>query len=282
MKTFFYLACALIAIGPLSADVIKITYPNWPEGIALSHLAEAILEDRMGLEVELTEATPATIFENVYNGQQDVFLIAWLPFTHSEYWEKYGSDYDRLGTVYVSAMTGLAVPSYVNIRSITELPKIADQIDSTIIGLGPEAGMTMLTELVFREYALTDFKQKNGGNDAIVAAIDEAIAAKKPIVFAAWKPDWKFTHYDIKMLNDPNNVFQREGIRKLARPGFKKDHKKATVFLEKFALTEEQLQGLLLAIYKSDEPVEAVVDQWIADNDELVKYWTKKKSWWGN
>lgn len=84
-----------------------------------------------------------------------------------------------------------------------------------------------------------------------------------------------FTKYDIRMLADDNRIFQREGIRKLARLGFTKEHKKAARIIEQVALSEEQFGELLLFIYESPAEMEDDVRQWMDDNPELVKAWSK-------
>ena len=76
---------------------ISIGYVNWSEGIAMSYLAKAMLEEQ-GYKVTLKNADIAPIFTSVAAGKVDLFLDAWLPDTHVDYMKKYG---DRLETIGV-------------------------------------------------------------------------------------------------------------------------------------------------------------------------------------
>ena len=57
--------------GP-KADAEKtanLVYVNWAEGVAYTHLAEAVLRDKMGFEVELTAADVAPGYVAVAHGK---------------------------------------------------------------------------------------------------------------------------------------------------------------------------------------------------------------------
>lgn len=64
---------------------IKLAYVNWADAVALTYLAQAILEDHLGYEVRLTMADAAPVFTSVADGGHDAFLDAWLPITHAAY-----------------------------------------------------------------------------------------------------------------------------------------------------------------------------------------------------
>ena len=57
----------------------------------------------------------------------DVFLDAWLPNTHKDYWADYGDNLAKLGESFSSGITGLVVPSYVKNNSIEELNEHKDK-----------------------------------------------------------------------------------------------------------------------------------------------------------
>ena len=93
---------------------ISIGYVNWSEGIAMSYLAKAMLEEQ-GYKVTLKNADIAPIFTSVAAGKVDLFLDAWLPNTHVDYMRQYGDRLETVGVPFDNARLGLAVPSYVRI-----------------------------------------------------------------------------------------------------------------------------------------------------------------------
>ncbi|MFP4069722.1 MAG: glycine betaine ABC transporter substrate-binding protein [Opitutales bacterium] len=272
LKQSLTLLAAGAATLSLSAETVKIAYPNWAEGIAMTHLAAVILDDEMGYDVELTQADPGVIYAAVAGGDQDLFLDAWLPNTHVDYWDTYGDQLENLGTTFGYGVTGLVVPAYMDIDSIEDLNSIADELDGKITGIGTGAGITKNTDIAIDEYDL-DLVQVNSSGPAMTAALADAIQNQEPIVVTGWKPHWKFGRYDLKVLEDPKGVYPIDGMRKVARPGFSEDMPEVADFLKNFVMTEDQLLSLMLAIDDSDEDPLEVASDWARDRRPLVESW---------
>ena len=101
------LAVMCVACNPDSGKKkISIAYANWLEGIAMSHLAKVVLEEK-GYEVELLNADVAPVFASVSREKADVFMDAWLPVTMKDYIDQYGDQIEFIGEVYDSARVGL-------------------------------------------------------------------------------------------------------------------------------------------------------------------------------
>lgn len=274
MKKLLLLLATVIGFGSQAmAQTIKIAYPNWAEGVAITHLVEAILEDRMGYDVELTMADPGAIYAAVAQGQQDAFLDGWLPNTHEPYWEEYGDDLIDLGPFYGYGVTGLVVPTYMDVNSIDELNDIADELDGEIIGIGTGAGIYRNTNKAIEEYGL-DLKQVASSGPAMTAALADAVRNHEPIVVTGWKPHWMFGRYDLKVLDDPRGVYPIDGLKKIVRKGFREDYPDAAQFITNFNMTEASLLDLMLAIDDAgnDDPSEVVRD-WMTRNEPLIDSW---------
>jgi glycine betaine/proline transport system substrate-binding protein len=266
-------AAAAVAVSSASfADAIKIAYPNWAEGIAMTYLAKAILEDKLGYDVELTQADPGVIYGAVASGDQDVFLDAWLPHTHQPYWAQYKSDLVDLGSNFSNGVTGLVVPTYVKIDSIEQLNDIKGDLDGKIIGIDSGAGITRKTYQVIEEYDL-DLVLVNSSGPAMTAALKDAVDNRKPIVVTGWKPHWKFGRFDLKVLADPRGVYPIDGCKTVVSKDFPKKQPEVTQFLMNFSLTEAHLLDLMLKIDDSDGDVAAVAQDWMESHEALVDSW---------
>jgi glycine betaine/proline transport system substrate-binding protein len=273
------LTCILSAL-PSFANVVKITYPDWPEGVLLTQLAAAVLEEHMGHTVELTLAEPEAIYDSVAAGDQDVYLDAWLPFTQASYWKQHSFSLERLGTIIERTRVGLAVPAYVDVTNINQLNDHRGLFDGKITGIELDAGITKMTHRAIEEYEL-NFTQMNSSTDGMTTALDKAIAAKQPIVITGWTPHWMFARYDLKMLVDTKNIYQPDGIRKFARPGFAKELPDANRFLKRFALTEDQLNALLLEVHDSKQTPKEVAQKWMLEHPKIIEAWiAPEKKWW--
>lgn len=263
--------------GATEKKTVKLGYVNWSEGIAMTNLAAAVLEDEMGYKVELTMADVAPVFTSVASGNTDAFLDVWLPVTHEDYMKEYGDKLEDLGVSYENALIGLAVPSYVQVNSIEELNANKDQFGSEIIGIDSGAGIMKATEKAIADYGL-DYKILPGSGPTMTAALKKAIDAKKPIVVTGWKPHWMFARWDLKVLEDPKGVYgTAENIHIVARKDLSKDMPEVANFLKSFKMSEKELGDLMGAIEdKGGEPLD-VARAWAKEHTDLIKGWVPAK-----
>lgn len=252
---------------------VSILYPNWAEGIAFTHLAKVALENK-GYEVEMTNLEPGLIYGELSkdDSKGDVFMDAWLPNTHKDYWADYGDKLVKLGESFSEGTTGLVVPSYVTINSIEELNANKDKFDQKIIGIGSGAGIHANTEKAIEAYGL-DFEQITSSGPAMVASLEKAIKDNEWIVVTGWKPHFKWANNDLKYLEDPKGVYPKDVCAIVSRRGFEKDMPEAATFFKHFNLEEDQLYALMSAIKADGE--EAGAKKWYESNKELVDGWFK-------
>lgn len=257
---------------------LSIGYVNWADDIAMTNLVKAVLEDKMGYEVEMKQGEAGMVFTSVASGDMDVFLDCWLPVTHKDYMDKYDKEIEKLDTNFENAKIGLVVPEYMNINSIDELNKVKDQLDGQIIGIDPGAGIMKTTNKVIQEYGL-ELELVEGSGATMAAMLKKSEDEKKPIVVTGWKPHWKFARWDLKFLEDPKKVYgEAENVYTITRKGFSKDMPEVTEFLNKFKMNDKQLGSLMGDIQdnSSKDPLE-VAREWIKKNEDLVNSWIPKK-----
>jgi glycine betaine/proline transport system substrate-binding protein len=257
----------------VSGDTVKLVYVNWSEGVAMTNLAKAILEDKMGYNVEITMADVAPIFTALANGDQDAFMDAWLPTTHASYMEEYGDNLDDLGNNFEDAKIGLVVPSYVEINSIDDLNSVAGDFNHEIIGIDSGAGIMKATDAAIESYDL-DYELIPGSGPAMTAALGAAIEDNEPVVVTGWAPHWKFARWDLKFLEDPQGIYGgSENIHTITRKGFSDEMPDVAAFLTNFYMDGQQLGDLMGAIADSDEDPVDVARIWMAEHEDLVNSW---------
>jgi glycine betaine/proline transport system substrate-binding protein len=256
-----------------NAKKVSIFYPNWSEGIAFTYLAKVALEAN-GYEVELTNLAPGMIYGELSkkNSKGDVFLDAWLPNTHKDYWTSYGKNLVKLGEAFSDGTTGLVVPSYVTINSIEELNANKDKFEGQIIGIGAGAGVHANTLKAIDAYKL-DFEQVTSSGLAMVASLEKAIKKNEWVVITGWKPHFTWNKFDLKYLEDPKGVYPKDACTIISRKGFEEDQPEAATFFKNFKMGEEQLYELVEAIQSKGE--EAGAAEWYKANKEMVDAWLK-------
>lgn len=254
-----------------SADLV---YVNWAEGIAYTHLAKVVLEDKMGYEVKLTAADVGPAYIAVAQGDKDAFMETWLPVLHKDYVDKYKDQIVDLGHVYEGTRSGLVVPSYVTIDKISELNGVKEQLGGKIIGIDAGAGIMKTSEEVIAKYGL-DYKLLQSSGPAMTAALKEAIDKKEWIVVTGWKPHWMFGRWDLKFLEQDADkvVWDAGNIHIMGRKDLEQDKPELAQFLRNMRLDDAQLADLMLKIEGSKDDVEVVARQWMKDNEAALSAW---------
>ncbi|MBU5484068.1 glycine/betaine ABC transporter [Clostridium sp. MSJ-11] len=151
---------------------------------------------------------------------------------------------------------------------------LAQKLDYKITGIDAGAGVVQAAEKAVKDYGL-DFKVQTSSGAAMTQALGDAIENKEPIIITAWTPHWKFAKYDLKYLKDPKNSFGgEEKIHTIARLKLKEDMPNAYKILDQFHWTAEDMESVMLKVNEGAN-VEEVAAQWIKDNQDKVKEWTK-------
>lgn len=253
-------------------QVVRIGYVSWAEGIAMTHLITVLLEDRFGYDVELTLADPAPIFTSLANREIDLFLDAWLPQTHGTHMAEYGDQLVDLGPNFEGARIGLVVPAYVDLDTIPELGDNAAGVDGAITGIDSGAGIMEATRRAIEAYDL-DTTLVSSSGAAMTASLRDAIQSERAIVVTGWQPHWMFARWDLKFLEDPEQVYgTAESIHTLARRGLGRDMPELVNFLRSFRLTDQQIGSLMYRMRQTSSQQEAAA-AWIDEHAELVASW---------
>lgn len=272
--TVLVTGCSRQPAADAGKGTIKLAYVNWAEGVAVTHLLDALLQD-MGYQVKLTMADVAPIYTSVAQGDQDVMVETWLPVTHESYYERYGDKVELIGTWFESALIGLVVPSYVEIDSIDQLPSVKDRLKGTLTGIDSGAGIMSATERAIEAYDL-DYSLLSSSGPAMTAALKSAVDSGDWIVVTGWAPHWMFARYDLKFLADPKGVFgAAEQIHAAARLGFSEEYPDAANLLRNMKFDGVQIASLMDAMEGAGRETESAVREWISAHDALVQSWLK-------
>lgn len=265
--------------GGSGSKQVTIGMIPWDEDIAATELWKQLLEAK-GYKVTVQQLDAGPLFSGVASGSLSFFMDAWLPNTHAKYWKKFGSKVDDVGVWYHPADLGLAVPDYVtDVKSLADLKTHASEFGGKITGIEASAGeMDLAKTKVMPAYGLNGKMQLvQSSTPAMLAALDKAYKAHKPIVVTLWRPHWAFSTYKIHYLTDPKKAWgQPDKLHTIASKQFTKDNPKVAGWLKNFKLNAQQLQGLeKLTHNKSGADLTAAVKKWISQNKSVTDSWTK-------
>lgn len=250
---------------------IFMVYTDWAESMALTYLAQVLLERDLEYQVILKLTDIHTVFSEIAEGEADVFVDAWLPSTHNEYLQLYENRLEDLGPNYKKARTGLVVPDYMGIESIDQINEF---YTGPIAGIDSTAGIMYYTRRVIGAYGLNN--ELLVLNDAVMSEmLEDAIRKREDIVVTGWEPHWLFHRYDLRYLDDPDGIYSsEEQIHTIGRIGFSDANPRAAEFFKRMVLTEKQINSLLFEMRLQPDPLEGVKN-WVRNNDFVVNQWTR-------
>lgn len=265
------------ASGQPDRGSVELVYVEWARATAITNVAAAVLE-QLGWSVDVTSVANAAMWQSVATGDSDALLCAWLPATHAPYYGDEGEFTDQvvdLGPNYTGASLGLVVPSYVEEDSIPELAEAASKYDSRIVGIDPGAGMMQQTEAMIQNdtYGMGDWTLVEGSGATMVAALGDAISNDEPIVVTGWAPHVKFARFDLKILDDPQNVFgESETINTVVRQGLEEDQPELYELLSNmdWPAIEDTVIGQTMVLISEGMDADDAAAQVVSENVDAI------------
>ena len=264
----------IMASAALAAKKVTIAYVEWDCAAASSNVVAAVLQEKMGYEVDLLPVAAAAMWQATATGDVDGFVTAWLPETHADYMEKTKANVEDLGPIVGGARLGWAVPSYVTIDSIEELNANVDKFSGKVIGIDPGSGLMRLSDQAMKDYSLDKFELMEGSGATMTAALSGAIKNNEWVVVTAWSPHWMFGKWDLKYLADPKGVLGgEEHIDTIVRKGLKEDMPKVYAFLDNFQWKDpNQLQMVMAWNQEGGDRYDNAL-RFIKENEAQVNGW---------
>lgn len=251
---------------------VHLAYVEWSSEVASTNVMRAVLE-QAGYEVDMTSLSAAAMWQAVSTGDADAIVAAWLPTTHADYLERVGDKVNDLGPNLDGTKLGLVVPAYSDVDSIADLNDHADSFNGEIIGIDPGAGIMGLTEEVVDTYDL-DLALRSGSGATMTAALASAIENEEDVVVTGWTPHWKFARWDLKYLEDPENVYGgAEQIHTIVRQGLEEEMPEAYAILDAFEWSPEDMGEVMLMNQEEDADPYENAQKWVEENQEQVQEW---------
>ena len=315
-KTTLNFACAaaLLLMSSVSmAERVAIGEFKYANYQAITHVIKALVEERLGGEVEIVPANNAMMYAGMDRGKGeiDVHADVWIP-NQRDFYEEYVV---RRGTVVYSkhtyeATTGFCVPKYFaeeqNLTSVFDLarPEIAAMLDSDGNGKGeiwtglPGSAQVAINHVKVRDYGLLISNERVEADYAVnYAALDDAVRKHKGYAFFCWAPDGVWLMHDLVQLEEPPHdpscvkmVQPKEDpdwlekskitcadAPKQVQIGYSKSLKERSPtiasLLAGIALDTETVSGWAFEIGSKKRDPAEVMKEWIANNPKRVDSW---------
>jgi len=303
---------SLMAFGPVAqaADVV-IGVPNWPSVRVTAHVLKTVMEENLGLEVELQNGTNPIVFEAMDSGAMHVHPEVWMPnqvnLNKKFVQEKKTVAMNPNG---VPAFQGMCVTEgtakSTGIKALSDLtdPDMAKKFDTDGDGKGEiwigAAGWasTNIEKIRAKSYGYAEtMNLKEMDETLALAEVDNAVAQDKPIVFFCYTPHHMFALHKLVVLEEPPfdaakwNVIQptddpawleksEAGVAwDLAylhihyAAALEKANPAAASLLSKVKLDTDTVSAMTFALVVEKQDPAEFAKKWVAENSALVDTW---------
>ena len=271
----------LTGCGGLGQDkLLLLANIGWDENVAVSNLTKVLLEDELGYEsIEIrTQDNLDSTYRDVAGGEMDAFQDVWLP-NQRALLEKVAGDVEHLDPWFLGkTKQGMAVPAYMDVRSIDQLNGTDAQF---IFGIEPSSVMMhKVGEEVVPAYGLQQ-KLVAAPTAGMLDEVGRLYATRENFVFLAWSPHWMNQRYKIRYLEDPKDAMGPTNdpakCSTIVRGGLRDGDPVAYAFMDALELTEEQINDLESVINDEDDPLVGA-RRWASENREVVRPWIEAAS----
>jgi glycine betaine/proline transport system substrate-binding protein len=274
-------ALALTGCGGLGQNKgLLLANIGWDENAAVSNLTKVLLEDELGYEsVEIrTQDNLDSTYRDVASGELDAFQDVWLPNQEAKL-DQVAEDVEHLDPWFLGkTKQGMAVPAYMDVRSIDQLNGTDAQF---ILGIEPTSVMMQwVGGEVVPAYGLEQ-KLVAAPTAGMLDEVERLYTFRDDFVFLAWSPHWMNQRYKIRYLEDPKDAMgptnDSAEISTIVRGDLRDKDPVAYAFMDALALTEEQINDLESVINDEDDPL-AGARRWASENREVVRPWIEAAS----
>ncbi|WP_282606101.1 glycine betaine ABC transporter substrate-binding protein [Pelagibius sp. Alg239-R121] len=304
-------AAVLVAAVPAQAADVIIGVPNWPSVRVTAHVLKVVLEDNLGLEVELQNGTNPVVFEAMDSGAMHVHPEVWLPnqanLNNKFVNEKKTVRVNPNGVAGDQAMCvtkGTAERTGISELSDLTNPDMAKNFDTDGDGKGEiwigAAGWasTNVEKIRAKSYGYSEtMNLKEIDETLALAEVDNAVAQKKDIVFFCYTPHHMFALHDLVILKEPKyeeakwNVIQPtddpEWLEKSDAgvawntaylhihyaAELEESQPGAAAVLAKVKLDTNTVSAMTYALVVEKQDPEDFAKKWVSENGTLVDSW---------
>lgn len=271
VTAIFISSLTILASAQNKDNTIILGDSNWPGLRGKNSIAKYILEN-IGYNVKRTSATDPMIRQGIISGDVDIYLGTWMPSLQKA--RKKNQDKHHYVTKNMhNGLLGMAVPKYVakkGVTSLADLQEHADKFDRKLY-VGPPGwvyGGMLRKAQKDNIYNLEGWDLVSSNPGALWSQLEKAIKNKEWIVWAAWKPHWMNTVYDMKYLKDPQKIFGNKysWVETTTRKGFPQEHPEVTTFLKNFIVKAETQSLLSYEIGQKEKDTDKFAEKWVKDN----------------
>ena len=289
------------AVPDNSGVTVNIAVNAWVGSAANANIAKALLEDKLGYTVELTEVDEYAQWAPLSTGDLDATLEVW-PSGHAKDIKKYIDADNGVvdgGLNGVNGQIGWWIPTYMlddhpelatweGFKGNEDLFKTAESGDAGQL-LDGDPSFVTFDQPIADNLGLNLKVVYAGSEAAELSALDAAYKDKGPILMYFWTPHWAQEKYELTNVELPEVTpecetaaadnpddyacaYPADPLFKAFNDGLEAKGPAAFAFLSAFSYTNDDQNGVGLDISDGMDPADAA-QKWIDANPDVWQPW---------
>jgi glycine betaine/proline transport system substrate-binding protein len=269
-------------LEPPGCQVVRLPDIGWTDVTATTAVFSALLK-RLGYQPTITVLSVPVAYASLRNRDLDVFLGNWMPAQEAD-----RRAYVQDGSVEVvranlrGAKYTLAVPAYAyesGLRTFADIARFAPQLNATIYGIEPgNDGNRLVLQMISRDlFGLGAFRMIESSEQGMLAEVERAIHAHRPIVFMAWDPHPMNMRFDLKYLEGGDSVFGpnygEATVYTNTRAGYGRECPNMARLLKNLTFTTQQESRVMDDMLNRHQPAEVAAASFLKANPDTVAAW---------
>ena len=267
---------------PDTCQIVRFSDIGWTDVTATTGLASHVVR-LLGYEPTVTVLSVPVTYASLKNRDIDVFLGNWMPAMAADLrpYQAEGS-VEVVGANLNGAKYTLAVPAYLyeaGLRDFADIRRFAGELDHKIYGIEPgnDGNRLVLTLIKGNEFGLGDFALVESSEQGMLAQVERAIAAKRPIVFFGWEPHPMNTRFDMRYLTGGDSSFGPNyggaTVYTNVRAGYLEECPNVGRLLRNLKFTLRGESEIMAGILERKLSPEAAAAEWLKANPEALEAW---------
>jgi choline ABC transporter permease protein len=237
----------------------------------------------LGYEPRVTVLSVPVTFASLKNKDIDVFLGNWMPSMAADI-KPYQADgsVETVGANLEGAKYTLAVPAYLydaGLRDFRDIRRFAVELDHSIYGIEPgnDGNRLVLGLIKTDQFGLGDFKLVESSEQGMLAQVERAITAKRPIVFLGWEPHPMNMRFDMRYLSGGDSSFGPNyggaTVFTNVRAGYLEECPNVGRLVSNLHFTLRGESEVMAGILDRKLAPEAAAAEWLKANPEVLEGW---------
>ncbi|SOB99401.1 glycine betaine/proline transport system substrate-binding protein [Rhodobacter sp. JA431] len=277
-------AASLTLALPASADCGKVVFSDvgWTDITATTAATVTVL-DALGYETDVKLLSVPVTYTALSGGDVDVFLGNWMPTMEADIapYREDGS-VETVRTNLVGAKYTLATNAAGAALGITDFADIAahkDDLDGQIYGIEPgnDGNRLIMDMITANAFGLEGFEVVESSEQGMLAQVERADKAGKPVIFLGWEPHPMNANFDMTYLAGGDDFFGPNfGGAEVAtnvRAGYVAECPNVGKLLENLEFSLAMENEIMGAILNDGEDPNEAAKAWLSAHPDVLGPW---------